>query len=233
MKAKSIFWSLFFILSAGLVIASQLGYLIGIELFALIATILAAAVFISSCAHLNFFGMFLPIALLVKVDFYENLLHLEKVNTWSLILAAILLSIGFSIIFKGRAYKYNFTKRIDKKDFPTENIDDNNVSSSVVFGGSTKYFNCPNLQRAQIRCSFGGLSAYFDGCTLSPEGAVIDLDLSFSGVELYIPKNWKVICNVDCFLGGLSEKNKASEPSNGEIILNGRASFSGIEIIYI
>lgn len=76
------------------------------------------------------------------------------------------------------------------------------------FGASTKYINSDEFEFAQ-------------------------LDVSFAGVELYIPKTWNVINQIDVTFGGVDEKNKNQSAGVPTLTLMGDVSFSGVTIIYI
>ncbi|MBQ3420966.1 MAG: hypothetical protein K5986_03365 [Clostridium sp.] len=79
-----------------------------------------------------------------------------------------------------------------------------------------------------------GLSIIFhDGKkTMYIEGK-INFDLTFGGSEIYVPKSWKVINNVSCTLGGVSEKNRGTGEGSNVLELTGRATFGGVTIIYV
>lgn len=47
---------------------------------------------------------------------------------------------------------------------------------------------------------------YFDNAVMSSENAIVRVNASFSGVELYIPRTWKVDNKTNVFLGSVDEK---------------------------
>ena len=115
-----------------------------------------------------------------------------------------------------------------------ENSGDSTVFFSESFGSSSKYLHSHDLKRADIRCSFGALKVYFDNAVPTAEGAEVCFDCSFCGVELYIPRTWRVVNNIDVFAAGIEEKNRRFDvPEGSLLILKGRLQFGGIQIIYI
>jgi len=74
---------------------------------------------------------------------------------------------------------------------------------------------------------------YFDNATMSNNNAIIRINASFSGVELYIPKNWRVENKTNVFLASIDEKNRNNEIITNTLTLVGDINFSGVEIIYI
>jgi hypothetical protein len=95
-----IFWGLFFLAAGGTVILNLLGLLEGINLFSLLLCIILLAIFIQSLYHLNWFGVFIPLAVAAGI-FAEPLGISDTVSLVPLLVAAVLLSVGFSILFKG------------------------------------------------------------------------------------------------------------------------------------
>ncbi len=95
-----------------------------------------------------------------------------------------------------------------------------------------KYVNTNQLQEVNIDCAFSGMKVYFDHADMAREKASVNVRLSFSGLELYVPKNWNVVDkNLGCTLGGVERRGTASETTDRTLVLNGSVSFSGVEII--
>ena len=80
-----------------------------------------------------------------------------------------------------------------------------------------------------ITSSFGAKVQYIQTNDLQ----YVTIDSKFSGLKLYVPKEWNVQSHVRAFFGGVDEKGQPS--SNGYPTLNitGRVHFGGIEIHYI
>ncbi len=114
-----------------------------------------------------------------------------------------------------------------------ETVEDTQIDFDVSFGGSIKHINSDDLQSARLKCSFGSLKVFFDNALIQSGNVDIYLDISFGGVELYIPRTWKVINHVNCTFGGIDEKNTATTTGTPVVTLSGKVSFAGVEIIYI
>ncbi|HEX3038382.1 MAG TPA: hypothetical protein VHO94_05240 [Oscillospiraceae bacterium] len=237
MKSRNWFWGLFFILAAVFVIASQIGSFGQIGMLSILATVLLAALLIHSVMNRNFFGIFLPVALLYMI--YQKPLGLVAVNLWILLIAVLLVSIGFSCIFrtypdpkKWKCCSYEGTERFNQT---SENIDDNNPYTKVAFGSASKYLHADCLKGGQFIVSFGALEVFYDQAQLSPEGAKTYLDCSFGEMKLYIPRGWRVIDNVRASLGSVENDVRLSQPAADapQLTLTGNVSFGSIEIHYI
>lgn len=240
------YWGIFFVLAAVVVVISQLG-LLTVPLVNVIITLFLIPIFITSVIKVNFFGMLFSVALGLIVN--GKVLGITQVGSWTILVAALLASIGLSLLFKrnrfhnnhnwnqNNNYQYNNaankTYVEHKVSGTTENTDNDVVQHKVSFSSSTQYIKSPNFKQADFSASFGALKVFFDGASLSPEGAHVNLDISFAGVELYIPKEWKVENNISATLGGVDEKNRHYVNEGPVLYLEGNVSFGGIEIVYI
>jgi len=237
-RGNSIFWGLFFIAGAGLIVAKEMGYLAGITLMNLVIAFFLLPIIIKSIVRINFFGVLFPIAVLGIM--FASELGITKFVPVPILTIAIMLSIGLSLIF-GRHNKLkekwhdihvhnheNFKNVINTED---EDV----VTFGVTLGSSIKYVNSKNLKQANLSCSFGALKVYLDNTVLSKEGATISLDASFSAIQIYMPREWNAVVGIDSILSGVEEKpkNYHKEKDAKEVKLVGKASFSGIEIIYV
>ncbi len=230
---KSIFWGIFFIFAAVLIVVNQLGYLGEVNVFSLGFTLLLVPIMVKSISYLNFFGVFFPLAIIGIL--FEKQLGFQKIVPWPILLIALFLAIGFEIIFHNNKHKHRYWehKGPDKYEKVIDMPDSNVVDLKVHLGSSIKYVNTQELQRANLSCSFGAMKVYFDRANVHEEGAEIRMDVTCGGVELYIPRTWKLIHNVNVSLGGIEEKNYRGEEGSIPVVLTGNVSLSGIEIIYV
>lgn len=237
MKKKDLFWGLLLLLAAVLIIVNKFGFYTDISIFKIAATIFFVGLIVKGIQHISFSGILFPSAFLCIL--YAKQWNIEEITPWPVLLAALLGSIGLSLIFK--KYKFwnhkcgrNFHNRHGEKfseviDQPDSNV----VDCSVSFGSSMKYVNADNFEKANIKCSFGAMKVYFDNAIINSGSAEIFLDVQFGGVELYIPKTWNIINDVNTSLGAMEEKNRRMGSQSPVVTIRGNISFSGVEIIYI
>ncbi len=236
MKFKNWFWGLFFIVAACLVIVNQLGYLTEFNIFTLIASIFLIAIIIQSATHLNFAGILFPFAILGII--FAKPLGIENLVPWPILIAALFGTIGLSLIFS-KSIKDIHSHHISENECNKEHFDqiidspdESTVSCKVNFGSAIKYVNTQNFKKGFFDCSFGAMKVYFDNANIEENSAEIYLDVSFGGVELYIPKDWHLIDNISTSLAGIDYEGKSSV-STKNVTLNGKISFSGVTIIYV
>lgn len=238
MKLSKIMWGLFFIAAAALLVMNGMGFNIGLNLWSLLLTIVLIPTIVMGIMKRNFFNLFFGLGFLLIV--YQHPLGIERLVPWTVLAAALLLSIGFSILFKpkytGSSFSYTDKTHCGSSE-TTEHInsEDDEVSCRVNFGGGTKYIYSDSFQRGYFECSFGGLSVFFDNVVLHPNGAEIMVDCSFGAIELYIPREWNLVLDVDAMLGAVdAAKYRNNIQSSGPLVtIKGNVKLGAIEIKYI
>jgi predicted membrane protein len=232
MKKDRIFWGLVFILGGVFLIINKLGYFPDVNLFSLLLTVFLLVVIVKSIIRVNFAGILFPIAFICII--YDKQLGITSITPWTVLIAALLGSIGLSMIFH-KPTKWINTK-YNCEDYKFEKIDvedESHVRFKNSFGATVKYINTDNFEQADFNCSFGGMKLYFDNAIMRKGNAIVRINASFSGIELYVPKTWNIDDRTNVFLGGISEKNKNDKITTNTLTLVGDINFSGVEIIYV
>lgn len=232
MKKERIFWGVFLLVGALALIVGKLGYFSDINAFSLMLTILLIAIIIKSIIKCNFPGILFPIAFVGII--YDKQLGIESITPWTILLAALLGSIGLSLIFNKRP-KWS---KVDYKwdDYKSEIIDiedEGHIKVENSFAESIKYINTDKFEQANLRCNFGSMKIYFDNATMLKKTAIVQLEASFCGVELFIPRGWAVENRTNVSFSGVDERGKRDGIITNTLILVGDIKFSGVEIIYI
>ena len=166
---------------------------------------------------------------------YDDQLGITALTPWTVLGAALLGSIGLSLIFKKKSghspsISFEFDSDSDNEDgkYIGENIKiDNN------FGTAIKYVNSDNFCMADVDNSFGSLTVYFDNAIIQSGSAKIKVDNSFGETNLYIPKEWKTENNLGQAFGSVKTHGVCEGSSNNTLKLKGETSFGEINIYYI
>lgn len=230
MKKERIFWGLFFIVGAVALVVNKLGYLGGISLWTVFFTVFLAATLIKSAVHRSASGILFSIAFLCIL--YDKQLGITALTPWTVLGAALLGSIGCSMLLQPWKNRHRADHHYDK-DFEQETVEGESMDLSTSFAGSIKYINSDDFKRANVKCSFGAMKVYFDNAVIQGDQAVVVFDVSFAGVELFVPKEWYVDNDVDASFGGIEEKNRSISTGTPVLRLAGECSFAGITIIYV
>lgn len=231
-KGRNLFWGVFFIFIALLIILNQLGLLGQINIISLIISILMLPLIISGIRHTNMSGILFPIAIILIL--YAKPLGLEEFSPLPILGIALFLSIGLSFFIKPKPYfferEHNKTMGEDVK----EQSEDGIINISTKLSSSIKYIDTDNLKKVNIYCSCSGSKIYFDNAKIEGNQAIINIEASCSGIELFIPKNWMIENQLDCIITGVEERGRKIEEDNQKkLILTGKVSLSGINIIYV
>ncbi len=234
-RGKNIFWGIVLILCAVFIVVNKLGYFEGIGIFTLLFTVAVAAGLIDSVARRSFGGILFCLAFLGIL--YDKQLGIEALTPWPILGVALLGTIGLDMIFKPKKKSCKYEKDFEWNDESYREIIDEEsdewVRCEVSFSSTTKYINSTNFKKADLECSFGSLSVYFDNAILAGGKAAVNLEVSFGDMKLYIPKSWKVVMNLDNAFGGCKEYGTCSASDENTLMINGEVAFGGLAIYYI
>lgn len=231
-RGKEIFWGLLLILGAVFIIVNKMGYFQNIGVFTVIFTVFLAGILIENVLQRSFGGILFSLAFLGIL--YDKQLGIESLTPMPILLVALLGTIGLNMIFKKeRHIKIERGHWEDAKEI-VDVEEEEQIQCAVSFSSTTKYINSPHFRHAYLKSAFGSLSAYFDNAVIEGEKAVAEVDISFGNMELYIPRDWKVILDVDTSFGGVEEKGRYNSAEEGNtLLICGRVSFGELEIHYI
>lgn len=232
MKSRRILGGSFLILGGISLIINKLGYFPDINIFTIVLTAFLIYVIIKSVLKVNFPGILFPIAFLCII--YDKQLGITAITPWTVLIAALLGSIGLSMIFNKHSKWAHSKNDWDSYEFKTiDTEDESHIKLQTSFSGSIKYINTDKFEHADLKCSFGAMKVYFDNAVLHEEKGVVRIESSFSGVELYIPRNWTVEDRANVSFGAITEKNRNEGTSDNILTICGNINFSGVEITYI
>lgn len=232
MRERNIFWGILFVLGAIGLVIGKMGFLSDVNPFSLAFSVILGAVIIDSLFRLNYAGVLFSIAFLCII--YDKQLGITTLTPWTVLIAALFGSIGLSMIFPKKNKFYEKKSYYNIEDGESIKVEDEgNIKISSAFSGGTKFINSDKFVSADISCKYSGLEIYFDNAVMAENTAVLRLDVSFSGLELYIPKNWNVENKTNVFLGGVENRKYKDKVYTNTLILIGDIKLSGVDIHYI
>ena len=231
-RVKSIFWGILLIVTAACVVMSYMGFIDAGNPIKIGFTVIFAGIMITSLIDLNFFGFFFPAALICIM--FDDLWGIEKLTPWPVLGIAILLTVGFSLIFKKKPRQHCPNDYSDNVVEEYADAGDSIVNCDAKFNGVNKYIHSKCLRKVNVKCVFGGVELYLDNATLAPEGATINLDVAFGGVDIFVPKGWKVVNNVSASFGAVDESGRTATMEGAPTLyINGKVAFGGADIKYV
>lgn len=233
MKKKKIIWGIFLLLTGAYLIVSRLGYAPVIGPFTILFTISCIIVIIDNLPKLNFSGILFPLAILCIL--YDKPLHITALTPWTIILVAILVDVGLTLIFSPvkKNFRHSETSRNDFSSVEGENVAGEKINLHSNFGGLLRYITSDNLKYVELSASFSGVKLYFDGAQVPSGNVTLDINSKFSGIELYIPKSWNIVNQVEASFGSADMKECSTKDGNITITLMGNVSFGAVEIHYV
>jgi len=237
-RFSNFFWGVVLLLAAAFVLTNKFICFTDIGIGSIIITIVALAFIVQCLARFHIAPLVLPIAVLYFI--FREPLGLPVIQTWKLITAAVLAFIGLNILLpKRRGYNHcnsscGAEEQRQQRNIPADGNKDNNPYIGVNFGAVSRSLNADSLETVRLSCNFGAMEIYFNQVELSPNGAVADINCSFGGIQLFVPKHWQVIDKLHCALAGVNVKPFASPAENApRLTLNGSVSLGGVEVKYI
>lgn len=144
---------------------------------------------------------------------------------WKLLLPAILVVIGVSLIFKD-SIKGKLTEEIKKIN---EKRTDKN-EYCATFSGQDIRFDGEEFKGADLTAVFGGIKCDLTRAKIQ-EDIVLNTSSIFGGIDIYVPENVKVKVKSNSIFGGVSDKKRHSESQDAHTIyINAICLFGGVEI---
>lgn len=249
MKAKwsRIFWGVGLIAAAVFLVIDQLHLLpFTIGFWAIFWTVVFVASLITSVINKNLYGAIFSIAFLVIV--YAKPLHIAALSPGTILLVAILVSAGISLIFRnsfkptiiinGKKVNANWSDLINK-NFKADNvITDNSFgvdSDNVVISGkmteASRYIHSQNLKTVTIDSSMGDVSVYLDDAKAAGDEVIMNINTSMCDVDVYIPSDWQVENNMQNSLSDVDIDH--SKGTGTKLILQGRNTMGDLTVKHV
>lgn len=233
MKKSKIFWGLFFILAAVYVVVSKLGILPDVGVFNIMFTVFLIWMLIEGVRRINFYEILFSIAFFCIV--YKESLPISMLSSWTILAAALLGSIGLSMIF-GDLDKKRRIEEMERMGFAGsdgEQCTGEQLRIENNFGSAIRYITSDNFKNAQIENNFGSLSVYFDNAMIQDGSAAVNVENNFGETNLYIPKEWQVNNNLERAFGAINQNGTYAGSSSTALYINGSVNFGAINIHYI
>ena len=165
-------------------------------------------------------GLLIGVALLLSC---QGIINFDVI--WKLLLPAILVILGLSIIFKD-ALGGKINSEIKKLN---QNKSHDNGYCAIFSGQDVKFDN-EEFNGADLTAIFGGAKCDLRNAIITKD-VVINASAIFGGIDIFVPSNVKIKIKSTPIFGGVS--NKAVQEKNEEthtIYVNGLAVFGGVEI---
>lgn len=225
------------VLGALALLANKLGFLNfaeGISFWQVVLSVILICFFIDGIIRRSFGKLIFSLAFLIIVN--DELLHMEAITPWPVLLAAAAITAGLYILFPGFGSRHlslfvsGNSSRNKKKD--EESRDGDTVSYETCFGSTIRYIT-GEVSVVDMSISFGSMEVYFNDAVLKNGSAAVHVDIAFGSIVLYVPSGWQVLTDVETALGATEEQGRSSSPEGDNVLyIDGAVSFGSLEIQY-
>lgn len=186
------------------------------------------------------------ILLLIGVYLLGNSLMVLPYNTQMMLWPLVLVLIGLFFLrphrnkrwekhkmYRARMVKKMMDKKMGIQEEQQCQMEGGFLNSDNSLGAVRQVVLDEIFKGANIRNYFGGSTIDLRHTHIAPGETYIDIDCNWGGIELYIPADWKVRIECNCFCGGCEDKRwRGAEPKQdaGVLVIRGNINFGGLEI---
>jgi len=232
MKFWKLFWGFLFILAAVLLILDACGVinpLVGamgeISIFAIIFGILLLVFIITRIAKGRFSSIFFPLAI-IFVLFEKNIAKLAGlpkeniINNGLVFFIAILLTIGFSILFSPKKRRNHHGNSFGVTAHGAEN----SLGSSIV------YIDCTDFTPSRVENNMGSCVVKFENIDSYKGDETLYIENNLGSMCIYIPSDWIIKSSIETNLAGTNIAKNDSQ-TGPVIYINGENNLGSLSII--
>jgi hypothetical protein len=142
-------------------------------------------------------------------------------SAWNFVWPVVLIAIGVLII-----------ARRGSGSLPRDDGDDV-VRASGIFGGPEVSSSSQRFRGASLTAVFGGVTLDLRRARPAPEGATVSATAAFGGIDILVPRGWRVTTAGTPIFGGIEDKtDRGGElPADAPIVhVDAMALFGGVDI---
>jgi hypothetical protein len=144
-------------------------------------------------------------------------LDILEFNVWSLVWPVAIIAVGLGILINRTAQSH--AVRVQDSD-----------DISAILGGSKTVNKSQDYKGGKATCVLGGVSIDLRDAKIKKE-ATLNVFVLSGGVELKIPREWRVQSNVFPILGGIENRANDDAKANAPVlIITGTVALGGVDI---
>ncbi|MBA3827597.1 MAG: hypothetical protein H0X33_01540 [Taibaiella sp.] len=167
--------------------------------------------------------------ILIAVGIFNLIPRFEigGVDSSDLAVPLLLVVAGLAIIFRPRK------KNCSSDRITTSTDTDDTLNIDVTFGGRKAIVTSKQFKGGNISVAFAGAEINLMQADFT-DTPILDLKVSFGGIEIVVPSHWEVQMDVHPSFGHVEDNRVIRTPISGEerklLILKGSCSFGNIEL---
>jgi predicted membrane protein len=147
-------------------------------------------------------------------------LDIVDVSAGQLIFPLILIAIGAGILLR-------------RSSLRADADPSNTVNSFAIFGGQDVTSRSESFQGGSLNAVLGGATLDLRHARIDPAGASIDTFAAFGGIDVLVPRGWRINVKGMPIFGSFEDKTDPSaplEPDAPSLTISGVAAFGGITV---
>ncbi|MDO4492585.1 MAG: LiaF-related protein [Clostridia bacterium] len=237
--SERILWGMYFIGVAAIIVLSSMG-LIHADFVSLILALVGAGFLVMSFVSRSFGALFFGLG--IEWIAFQDRLHLPNTPVWVVLIAVVMLTIGFNLLFPKFHKPHNhsaanaaYANPAVAGEHQTASFCENDgyVDCRNRFGALAKYASTNDFKGAYIDNSFGELKVYFDNAVLNENAVSVDLSNSFGETTLFVPRAWNTKTDISVFAGDVKHVGEPDRNGAHEVLIRGKVNFGSIVIKYV
>jgi hypothetical protein len=145
-------------------------------------------------------------------------------DAWAYVWPAAIVVAGLAILSRWRGRAVPSTPGTETDDV---------IRTTAVFGGPELVSTSQAFRGAYLTAVFGGAKLDLRGARPAPGGAAVNATVAFGGVELIVPRGWRISVRCTPIFGGLEDKTDHSVPAADDapvLRVDAVCLFGGVEI---
>jgi len=139
---------------------------------------------------------------------------------------------GLAVALRPRRKLPPYTPTFAIKDVNTST--ENTLNIDVTFGGRKEFVTSKDFRGGTISATFGGCEINLMQADSTESTIVLDLKVSFGGIELIVPSHWEIQNEINPAFSNVEDERTMQTPASAEqrktLILRGSCSFGSVEI---
>ena len=120
-------------------------------------------------------------------------------SAWAYVWPALVIVAGLAIVMHWHG-----------RTIPSAAVGEDVIRSTAIFGGPKIVSSAQCFQGAWLTAIFGGITLDLRNARLAPDGASINATGAFGGIEVLVPKGWRVSVRSTPIFGGVDDNTDHS-----------------------
>jgi predicted membrane protein len=144
-------------------------------------------------------------------------------RVWTYFWPLLIIAAGLWIIFKPKPKGFGENAPEIKED---------DLGAFVIFSALKRRFESEQFRGGKATAVLGGLEIDLTRAKLKDNQATVELTAILGGIDLFVPRDWRVIVDSSAILGGVDERHKNTPATTVQMTLYVKATaiLGGIDI---